>query len=193
MTEMSERVDDIPLEDVSLRPEHHSTTSSLEQIDEINAKISLSGSNDQVAVSRNPKSHIFVDRPAWFTTVSINLGLTAAVLGVNIAIIAWIRSTFSNPSDGSAQIFFGNCSRAGTLSDIAHLVINVLSTLLLAASNYCAQLLLAPTRLEVEKAHQRGRWLQIGTLGHRNLPWIGAWRVCLAALLFLSSIPLHLL
>lgn len=72
------------------------------------------------------------------------------------------------------------------------LAINILSSLLLGASNNCAQLLSSPTRHDIDKAHAKGKWLDIGVPSVRNLGHISGWRVLLWALLFLSSIPLHL-
>ncbi|EQB43346.1 hypothetical protein CGLO_18004 [Colletotrichum gloeosporioides Cg-14] len=67
-----------------------------------------------------------------------------------------------------------------------------MSTLLLGASNSCAQLLSSPSRQDIDRAHSKGKWLDIGIPSVRNLRHISRRRVCLWALLFLSSIPLHL-
>ncbi|KAK2765090.1 hypothetical protein FQN54_008789 [Arachnomyces sp. PD_36] len=44
-----------------------------------------------------------------------------------------------------------------------HLVINVLSTVILAATNYCMQCLGAPARADIDKAHAQRRWLEIAS------------------------------
>ena len=72
-----------------------------------------------------------------------------------------------------------------------HLGINLLSTLLLGASNYTMQCLSAPTRDEIDKAHQQRISLDVGTLSFQNLRRISWRRVILWWLLALSSIPLH--
>lgn len=74
-----------------------------------------------------------------------------------------------------------------------HLAINVLGTILLGASNYCMQCLSFPTRDEVNKAHSRGAWLDIGVPSVRNLRQISSKRLALWWLLAVSSIPLHFL
>jgi hypothetical protein len=74
-----------------------------------------------------------------------------------------------------------------------HLAINLLSTILLSSSNYCMQCLSAPTRKEVDAAHAKGVWLDIGVPSIRNLKHIDRTRVLLWGLLGLSSLPLHLL
>lgn len=75
----------------------------------------------------------------------------------------------------------------------AHLVINILSTLLLGACNYSMQCLSSPTRAEIDKAHNKGVWLDIGVPSVRNLRRLSTARVTLWWLLAISSIPLHLL
>lgn len=72
-----------------------------------------------------------------------------------------------------------------------HLVINLLSTLLLGASNYTMQCLSAPTRNDINKAHQQRVSVDIGIPSVRNLRRISWRRVVLWWLLGLSSIPLH--
>ena len=74
-----------------------------------------------------------------------------------------------------------------------HVAINVLSTLLLGASNYSMQCLSSPTRREVDKAHSQGIWLDIGVPSVRNLRKLSTTRIVLWWLLAISSIPLHLL
>ncbi|KAJ9636341.1 hypothetical protein H2199_008016 [Coniosporium tulheliwenetii] len=74
-----------------------------------------------------------------------------------------------------------------------HVLINILSTIMLTASNYCMQLLSAPTRDEVARAHRHGQGLDIGIISLRNLRYISKRRTALWLSLALSSIPLHLL
>jgi hypothetical protein len=79
------------------------------------------------------------------------------------------------------------------ISRWSHLGINVLSTLLLASSSSCMQRLNSPTRADVDGAHSKGRYLDIGVLGVRNFASISPARVWLWLTLALSSVPLHLL
>jgi hypothetical protein len=74
-----------------------------------------------------------------------------------------------------------------------HILVNAASTILLAASNYTVQVLSASTRSEVDAAHARGQWLDVGVLSFRNLRYLPRKRVALCLLLGFSSIPLHLL
>ena len=73
------------------------------------------------------------------------------------------------------------------------LAINVLSTLLLAVSNTCAQLLVSPQRADIDAAHSKGKWLDVATPSIRNISRVARWRRICWVLLFASSVPLHLL
>lgn len=78
---------------------------------------------------------------------------------------------------------------------VLHGVVNVLSTLLLGASNYCMQILVAPTRQEVDHAHAHAQksWLDIGIPSVRNFKGID-WKRCAGwIILALSSSTLHLM
>ena len=74
-----------------------------------------------------------------------------------------------------------------------HLVINILSTLWFSSSNLCMQLLASPRRKEVDEAHKRWRWLDIGVPSTRNLRSIALNRRMAWVMLVLSSLPLHFL
>lgn len=116
------------------------------------------------------------------------------VFSMNLAVTIWV---WKNPDyqheDGVGTLFQGSCSTVRELNVYIHLVVNVLSTLLLCSSNYCQQILSAPNREELACAHARRNWLHIGVPNLRNLWHVGWGRSVLWILLFLSSLPLHLL
>jgi len=85
-----------------------------------------------------------------------------------------------------------HCRNVSRLNHILHALINVFSTALLAVSNYAMQISLAPTRQDIDYAHSKRRWLDIGAPSVSNLLYISGTRRILFILLFLSSIPLHL-
>ena len=117
---------------------------------------------------------------------------TAMVLVINLILTIWAVSS-SGVQNGLGTLQDGSCKRTTTLTFWAHLAINVLSTLLLGASNYSMQCLSSPTRTEIDKAHGKGIWLDIGVPSVRNLRHLSMARVALWWLLAISSIPLHLL
>jgi len=121
---------------------------------------------------------------ALFCAISLALNVTAATL----------FSKSELDFDGYRRtVFQGDCAHARRLNILIHLGINLLSTILLASSNYAMQCLSAPTRLELDRAHAKSKWLDIGILSFRNLVRIGRVRVLFWFLLAISSLPLHLL
>lgn len=94
---------------------------------------------------------------------------------------------------GIGTIFQGQCSTVRTYDSALHVAINVLSTLLLGASNYCMQILVAPTRQEVDRAHGKSSWLDIGIPSVRNFREMNWKRRVGWTNLALSSATLHLM
>jgi len=94
---------------------------------------------------------------------------------------------------GTGTLYSGSCSKSNTIGKWLHLVINALSTLLLSGSHYTQQCLAAPTRSEVDAAHPRRRWTDIGVPSVRNLFMIKAERRLLWIAIGITSVPLHLL
>lgn len=122
--------------------------------------------------------------------------LAAAVLLLNVVLTLVAVGLYGGSGlDGYGMItlFAGRCSKSRGISTVLHLIINVLSTLLLGASNYTMQYLAAPTKNQVNTAHTKGKWLDIGTQSMRNLRYIGNRSRWLWIGLALSSVPLHLL
>ena len=118
--------------------------------------------------------------------------MTAGVLLVNLTFTIWATATFGVQS-GLGTLQEGHCKETKNLTQWIHLGINVLSTLLLGASNYSMQCLSSPTRREIDIAHSKGTWLDVGVPSMRNLRKISWSRIVFWWLLALSSIPLHLL
>ena len=119
-------------------------------------------------------------------------GIAALVLIINLILTIWAVAK-TGVQDGLGTLYDGSCKRTASLTFWVHLAINVLSTLLLGASNYSMQCLSSPTRSEIDKAHSKGIWLDIGVPSLRNLRRLSTTRVILWWLLATSSIPLHLL
>ncbi|KAK1641312.1 hypothetical protein BDP81DRAFT_504648 [Colletotrichum phormii] len=95
-------------------------------------------------------------------------------------------------SDGVGILLDTNCSTIRMLNTGIHILINVLGIILLAGSNYCMQCLVAPTRPEIDDAHARQRWLDVGVASVRNFRSITWKKKIVWVLLAASSLPLHL-
>ncbi|KAH7348020.1 hypothetical protein BKA66DRAFT_309730 [Pyrenochaeta sp. MPI-SDFR-AT-0127] len=149
-----------------------------------------------IVVSQAPRSRaqkVLGSRfTGWrFGVLSFAISATIVFL-LNLIATIW-GSTTTNI--GKGIILQGDCVRVKRLNTALHVLINILSTILLSGSNYCMQTLSAPTRNEVDKAHDStpATWLDIGVPGVRNIKYIGRQRKILWFLLGLSSLPLHLL
>ena len=118
--------------------------------------------------------------------------ISAVVLIINLILTVWVVSS-SKVQNGLGTLQDGSCKTTTTLTFWIHLAINILSTLLLGASNYSMQCLSSPTRSEIDKAHSQGVWMDIGVPGLRNLQRLSTTRIVLWWFLAISSIPLHLL
>ena len=124
----------------------------------------------------------------WRFIVFSGLVITLLVLVVNISVLIWSQARH----DGNV-LFSGDCTRAKSSITFSSLAINVLSTLLLGASNAAMQCLCAPTRSEVDRVHVTGSWLDIGISGLRNWRAMERWRKYTWGFILASSLPLHLL
>ncbi|KAK6860389.1 hypothetical protein PG995_004025 [Apiospora arundinis] len=120
------------------------------------------------------------------------LGLQFAIAGLvfvaNLGLTIYALAHFGS-RDGVGLLYAGDCDTVKQLDRWLHLLINVLSTGLLSASNYCMQLQAAPTRKELDE----GDWMDIGILSLRNLRYIDNRRKVVYILLALSSVPIHLI
>jgi hypothetical protein len=117
---------------------------------------------------------------------------TTLSLMINLGAGIW-AAVYWGLGDSIAQIYRGDCARVEKFNTWVHLAINVLSTVLLSGSNYCMQCLSAPSRKEVNAAHAKGKWLDIGIPSVHNLRRISKKKVGLWWCLGLSSVPLHLM
>ena len=127
------------------------------------------------------------------TALFIQILISTAVLVLNTSVIIYAAAK-NGISNDFGDIYRGHCNLVAKYNILIHIGINIVSTMLLSASNYCAQLLVAPTRSEVDRAHERGDWLDIGVPSLRNLRKrrISKKRKATWALLMISSALLHL-
>lgn len=129
---------------------------------------------------------------AWGYTVASGALASISIFVINIIALIAICTKYPMSIDQGA-FFVGSCKRSSLVTKVAHVIINILSTILLAYSNYAMQCLNSPTRKEVDAAHSKSKWVDIGTASFRNLFFISRWKVCLWLALGLSSFPLHMI
>lgn len=121
------------------------------------------------------------------TVLCINVLLTIIAAG-----IAYSRNGADDFS--FAAIYTGSCSRSKNWTTGLHLVINILSTAMLGASNYCMQCLASPSRAQVDEAHSQRRSVAIGVPNIWDLlRRQRGKRQLLGWLLLITSLPVHMI
>ncbi|KAF9872434.1 hypothetical protein CkaCkLH20_09931 [Colletotrichum karsti] len=124
-------------------------------------------------------------RPRW-QRAALAFSLAAFVTFlINLVFVLWATSR-TTITDGVGILAEQSCPTAERWSTGIHVVINALSTILLAGSNYCMQCLMAPTRTEIDDAHAKRRWLDVGVPSIRNLWSISRKRKIIWGLLAVS-------
>ncbi|RDW85190.1 hypothetical protein BP6252_02780 [Coleophoma cylindrospora] len=97
----------------------------------------------------------------WKVGVVVCAAIASTVCALNICLTAWAINKHS-VDDGLSSLFTGSCTEVARISLWIHLGINAMSTMLLSASNYTMQIISSPTRKEVDEAHRKSKWLDIG-------------------------------
>ncbi|PWY87377.1 hypothetical protein BO70DRAFT_287518 [Aspergillus heteromorphus CBS 117.55] len=136
-------------------------------------------------------------RKKWVKGVLVCAYATSAVFVVNV-ILTIVATAIAVAGEGqrtltAVTIFQGSCGRTKGWTTGLHLVINVLSTVVLAASSYCMQCLSSPSRTEIDRAHAERVWLDVGVSSLRNLTFAGWTRRALWLALMMTSVPIHLI
>ena len=129
----------------------------------------------------------------WRATIFGGAIVSIVALIINVVVLVWGKDKPIDPNLGNPKLFEGSCSEMQSTFTWSHLGINVVSTLLLGASNAAIQCLSAPTREEVDEYHGKGQWLDVGISGFLNWKAMKTWRRTLWILLALTSLPLHFL
>jgi hypothetical protein len=129
---------------------------------------------------------------AWRFIVTSGALAGIVILIINVITLAVMYGQHQ-ADEQSITFFTGNCETAGKINTGTHLVINMLSTILLAYSNFSMQCLGSPSRTEVDSAHSQHQWLNIGTPSIRNVFFVSKTKAALWMLLGVSSFPLHMI
>ena len=137
-------------------------------------------------------------KPVWYTGWHTGVLACAAsavvVLCINVGLTIHAATNPRYKMEGGMRtLYSGSCDKSKKIGLWLHLGINVLSTLLLSGSNYTQQCLAAPTRSEIDAAHAKREWMDIGVPSVRNLfkkkPEMAILWLALAS----TTIPLHLM
>jgi len=82
---------------------------------------------------------------------------------------------------------------AGKINTALHLLVNAVSSAIMASSSFFSQVLSSPTRAEVDVSHAQGRPVDIGVLSWRNALRLSRFKTVAWVALLITSLPLHLL
>jgi len=153
---------------------------------------------DSESAREQPNSFSSVWKPVWYTGWHTGVLACAtcvvAVLLINVGLTIYVATNPEYKMErGTWTLYSGSCGKSREIGMWLHVGINALSTMLLSGSNYTQQCLAAPTRSEIDSAHARRRWMDIGVPSIRNLFRIKPERAFLWVAIGITSIPLHLL
>ncbi|KAI8657985.1 hypothetical protein NCS57_01178700 [Fusarium keratoplasticum] len=153
------------------------------------SRLSLTNAGEEsVSSPHKPKF-----KSGWKFGLFAGAASCTVVFVINLFATIWAVTRDEKNELGQPVLQQGRCSDMRYLNTGLHLVINALSSVLLAASNYGMQCMSAPTRADVDRVHFEGKWLDIGVPSVHNLRHFPKKRVAIWGLLVLSSLPLHLI
>lgn len=129
----------------------------------------------------------------WRRTGTTN-AILAYLCGIVLLILLSISVSQPNASlSGSTIIFNGDCKLSTSINLILHLLVNIVSGVVLASSNFFMQVLNSPSRREIDKAHRWLRSVDIGVPSLKNLQHVSYFKLTSWIIFFISSSPIHLL
>jgi hypothetical protein len=112
----------------------------------------------------------------WRRAGVANVVLVSA-LGIILLIILLISTQQSDSPFTLATIFYqGHCDTTSKIDLTLHLVINIISSAILASSNCFIQVLTAPSREEIDKAHLYLVSLDIGLPLVKNFRFVSLFK-----------------
>ncbi len=123
----------------------------------------------------------------WRGGILLNVLLGFIILVAGFVCLIYAAGKVSLSASGSV-IFSGSCATAESIGMGLHALINVFVVVLLAGGNYVFQVLCSPTRREVDVAHAKKKWLDIGIPSLRNLARTSRSRAVLAVVVLLVAV-----
>ena len=131
----------------------------------------------------------------WRFGVFVSIIAVTACLVAELIMLA-CAVAFNKPGGnkhGIGVLYTGGCKNVERSATLLAIPINIISTILVATSNYVMQCLSAPTRKDIDRAHAAGSYLNIGISSVHNLIHNVSWKSALWLVLVITTIPIHLL
>ncbi|CUS13874.1 unnamed protein product [Tuber aestivum] len=159
----------------------------------------LSTSSSRFSILKGPVAAILDGSVSWRTGVKMCASIAATTFLFTLGITMYFVLAYPPENTGLGTLYLGDCDEMKKISIWAHVGINFISSILLAGSHYTQQVLSAPTRGEIDAAHETKDWLDIGIPSLRNLKRVGHLhrmeriRVWVWWTLGFTSVPMHLL
>lgn len=123
----------------------------------------------------------------------MQMGIAITVLSIVSSVMLWAILSYPPDKRGIGTFYFGNCSGTSTVNTAIHVALNIVSSLFLGAGNYCMQILIAPSREEMDIAHRKGKVMEVGVPSIKNLRHIKWERTAAWLFIGLIATTLHVL
>ncbi|KAF3809723.1 hypothetical protein GCG54_00005264 [Colletotrichum gloeosporioides] len=157
----------------------------------------LSFGNPMPSVTNYPRlsrlSRVRLALPTgWRRAAIVNICLMSICFLVLLSILIAAISKTGNVAQ-VWKFYTADCRSRGSsvTNTMLHLLLNILSTIILASSGFFMQVLNSPSRTEVDETHATGNWLDIGIPSWRNAFRLSRFKLWSWIILFLSSVPIH--
>lgn len=111
-------------------------------------------------------------------------------------LLCCVIASISQPGSSLQEdtlLFNDSCDTSRYLNIGLHLLINLVSSAVLASSNYFMQILNAPSRHKIDQTHLTLSSVEIGIPSLKNMHFLSSFQQWFWALLIMTSLPIHLL
>lgn len=123
----------------------------------------------------------------WRGGVALNI-LLAGVILIAMVVCIVLAAVKGKIAGDDTVIQTGSCGRIMGIDQAVQVIANVLGIFFIAGASYVTQVLVSPTRDEVDAAHAKHRWLDIGVPSLRNLTAVSVDRAILSAAIVSAAV-----
>lgn len=138
------------------------------------------------------KSFRTLSPQGWRRTAVMNIIMAFVCVTILLIILSISVSQPGSSLSRPTVIFKGDCTSSGRLNLVLNLLVNILSGVVLASSNFFMQVLSSPSREEIDIAHSWLRSLDIGVPSVKNLYYVARFKSFSWLMFLISSVPIHL-